>query len=172
MAEVDINEILKEHVTLDIECIDRIYLNGYIPNLQMPGQVVKFLRQQGYPMPSPALLGKLTDEYKVAVEAFAKEHDIPLLHFERGVRKDDVATEYRERHGEQAGVLCIGIAQERTSAYKAHKRTQGQQVFFDYARQAVFVNHYYFYHDDFGPAFIKVCTHAPYAIKICLNGHE
>ena len=174
MTEVDINEILKEHVTLDIECIDRIYLNGYIPNLQMPGQVVKFLRQQGYPIPSPAMLGKLTDAYKAAVEAFAAQHGIPLVHFERGVRKDDVATEYRERHGEQEGVLFIGIAQERTSAYKAHKRTQGQQVFFDYARQSVFVNHYYFYlqDDDFGPAFIKVCTYAPYAIKICLNGHE
>jgi hypothetical protein len=34
------NEILKEHVTLDIECIDRIYLNGYIPNLQVPGQCI------------------------------------------------------------------------------------------------------------------------------------
>ncbi|MEJ5315338.1 MAG: hypothetical protein WHS45_13335 [Anaerolinea sp.] len=174
MTEVDINEILKEHVTLDIECIDRIYLNGYIPNLQLPGQVVNFLRQQGYPIPSPAILGKLTDEYKAAVEAFAVQHDIPLVHFARGVRKDDIAAEYRARHGEQEGVLFIGIAQERATAYKAHKRTQGQQVFFDYARESVYVNHYYFYlyDDDFGPAFIKVCTYAPYAVKICLNGHE
>ncbi len=174
MTEVDINEILKEHVTLDIECIDRIYLNGYIPNLQLPGQLVNFLRQQGYPIPSPAMLGKLTDAYQAAVEAFAAQHSIPLLHFERGVRKDDVAAEYREHHGEQEGILFIGIAQERASAYKAHKRTQGQQVFFDYARQSVYVNQYYFYlqDDDFGPAFIKVCTYAPYAVKICLNGHE
>ena len=34
------NEILKDHVTLDIECIDRIYLNGYIPNRQVTGQLV------------------------------------------------------------------------------------------------------------------------------------
>ena len=36
------------------------------------------------------------------------------------------------------------------------------------------VNHYYFdiQDADFGPAFIKVCSYAPYAIKVCLNGHE
>jgi len=174
MTEIDINEILKDHVTLDVECIDRIYLNGYIPRLQMPGQLVKFLRHRGYKIPSPAILGKMTDAYKATVEAFAKENDIPLFHFERGVRKDDIAAEYRERHGEKEGVLFIGIAQERAYAYKARKRVQGKQVFFDYSRQSVFVNHYYFYiqDDDFGPAFIKVCTYAPYAVKLCLNGHE
>ena len=36
------------------------------------------------------------------------------------------------------------------------------------------MNHYYFYIDDadFGPVFIKVCSYAPWAIKVCLNGHE
>lgn len=44
----------------------------------------------------------------------------------------------------------------------------------DYSRQSACVNHYYFYlvDEDFGPAFIKVCSYAPYAIKVCLNGHE
>jgi hypothetical protein len=174
MIEIDINEILKDHVTLDVECIDRIYLNGYIPNLQMPGQLVKFLRHRGHVIPSPAMLGKMTNEYKTAVEAFAKAHNIPLFHFERGVRKDDVAAEYRAQQGEQEGILFIGIAQERAYAYKARKRVEGKRVFFDYSRQSVFVNHYYFYlqDDDFGPAFIKVCTYAPYAVKLCLNGHE
>ena len=174
MTEIDINEILRDHVTLDVECVDRIYLNGYIPNLQVPGQLVSFLHHRGYQIPSPAMLGKMTDEYKAAVEAFAKENGVPLFHFERGVRKDDIAAEYRARHGKQEGVLFIGVAQERAYAYKARKRVEGQKVGFDYSRQSVFVNHYYFYiqDDDFGPAFIKVCTYAPYAIKMCLNGHE
>lgn len=174
MTEININEILKEHVTLDVECIDRIYMNAYIPNLQVPGQLVNFLRHRGYGIPSPAVLGKMTDEYKAAVEAFAEKNDIPLFHFEHGVRKDDVAAEYREQQGEKEGILFIGIAQERAYAYKARKRTEGNLVFFDYSRQSVFVNHYYFYlqDEDFGPAFIKVCTYAPYAVKICINGHE
>ena len=174
MTEVDINEILKDHVTLDIECIDRIYLNGYVPNLQTGGQLVRFLRHRGYEIPSPAILSQMTTAYKAAVEAFACENGIPLFHFERGVRKDDVAAEYRKRQGEQEGVVFIGIAQERAYAYKARKRVAGKRVFFDYSRQSVFVNHYYFYlqDKDFGPAFIKVCTYAPYAVKICLNGNE
>lgn len=170
----DINEILKSHVTLDVECIDRIYLNGYIPNLQVPGQLVKFMQHRGYDIPSPSMLGKWTDAYKEAVASFAKEQGIEVIRFERGVRKDDIAAEYRERQGAKEGVLFIGIAQERAYAYKAHKRVQGKLVGFDYSRQSVFVNHYYFYiqDEDFGPVFIKVCTYAPYAVKICLNGHE
>jgi hypothetical protein len=170
----DVNEILKEHVTLDIECIDRIYLNGYIPNLQVPGQLVTFLRHRGYRIPSPAILGKMTNEYKASVEAYAKEQGIPLIHFERGVRKDDIAAEYREQQGNREGVMFIGVAQERAYAYKARKSTRDGKVYFEYSRQSVFVNHYYFYiqDDDFGPVFIKVCTYAPYAVKICLNGHE
>jgi hypothetical protein len=174
VTEIDINEILKDHVTLDVECIDRIYLNGYIPNLQMPGQLVKFLHHRGYDIPSPAILAKMTTGYREAVEAFAQENDIPLIHFEPGVRKEEMAAQYRERHGEQEGVVFIGIAQEKAYAFKAQKRVAGGHVFFDYSRQSVFVNHYYFYlqDQDFGPAFIKVCTYAPYGVKMCLNGNE
>jgi len=71
-------------------------------------------------------------------------------------------------------VVFIGIAQEKTQAFRAHKRSQGSKVGFDYSRQSVCVNHYryYFYlqDQDFGPAFLKVCTYAPFAIKVCLNG--
>lgn len=170
----DINEILKDHITLDIECLDRIYLNGYIPTLQMGGQLVKFLHQRGYPIPSPSILGQMTDGYKKEVERFAKEQGVELIHFERGVRKDDVAAQYRAQFEGAEGLLFIGIAQERASAFKGRKKEQKGRVGFEYARQSVFVNHYYFYlqDEDFGPAFIKVCTYAPYAVKICLNGHE
>ena len=54
-----VNDILAGHVTLDVECLDRIYLNGYVPNLQVGGQVVQFLTKQGFPIPSPALIGKI-----------------------------------------------------------------------------------------------------------------
>lgn len=62
------NEILKEHVTLDIECIDRLYLNGYIPNLQVGGQLVSYLHHLGYPIPSPAILNRLTNDSTYAVK--------------------------------------------------------------------------------------------------------
>ena len=135
----DISEILKEHVTLDIECIDRIYLNGYIPTLQMGGQLVKFIQQRGYDIPSPAVLRQWTDTYKKAVEQYAQEQGIEMIHFEKGVRKEDVAAKYRAEFEGEEGVLFIGIAQERAYAFKGRKKTNQKLVGFDYSRQSVFV---------------------------------
>lgn len=169
-----LNEIVKEHVTLDIECIDRLYLNGYIPQLQTAGQLVKYLHHLGYVIPSPAILRELTEAYKGAIEAFAAQEGVAMIQFERNVRKEEVVAKYRADYSRPAGVVVIGVAQEKATAFKASKRTEGQLVGFEYSRQSVFVNHYYFYLEDeeFGPAFIKVCSYAPYTVKVCLNGHE
>lgn len=170
----NVNEILKDHVTLDIECIDRLYLNGYIGAMQSSGGLVLYLRQKGHAIPSPVILGELTSAYRTQVKAYAQAQGIPLIEFGKGQRKDDVVAEYRKAHGEREGVVVIGVAQEKANAYKATKRTQGKMVGFDYSRQSVYVNHYYFYlqDDEFGPAFIKVCSYAPYGLRICINGHE
>lgn len=168
------NEILNEHVTLDIECIDRLYLNGYIPQMQTSGGLVYYLRQKGFPIPSPAILGDMTAAYRKQVKEFAQEEGIPLIEFEKSERKDDRVAEYRRAHPGTEGVVVIGVAQEKANAFKARKRTAGKLVGFDYNRQSVYVNHYYFYvqDDEFGPAFIKVCSYAPYALRVCVNGHE
>lgn len=136
-----INDLLRQHVTLDVECLERMYLNGYVPTLQMPGQLVTFLTQhRGNTIPSPVLLQRMSEEFVQAVRAFATANQIPLIHFERGVRKDEVAAEYRSASD---GVVFIGIAREKAQAFKASKRTEGKKVGFDYSRQAVFVNYYY-----------------------------
>jgi hypothetical protein len=56
-------DILDGHVSLDIECLDRIYLNGYVPNLQVGGQVVQFLALRGFPIPSPAVINRIGDGF-------------------------------------------------------------------------------------------------------------
>jgi len=170
-----INELLRQHVSLEVESLDRIYLNGYVPNLQAPGQLVGFLtNHRGYTIPSPALLQRMGEVFVREVRSFAQEQGIPIVHFEPGIRKDDVAADYRQAFTPSEGVVFIGIAQEKARAFRAHKRSEGSMVGFDYSRQSVRVNHYYFYlqDQDFGPAFLKVCTYAPFAIKVCLNGHE
>jgi hypothetical protein len=49
-------EILTNKVNLGIECIDRVYLNGYVKHLQLPGGLITFIREQmGFPIPSPRL---------------------------------------------------------------------------------------------------------------------
>lgn len=171
----NVNEILRDHVTLTVDCMDRIYLNGYIPNLQVPGQLVNFLiKHRGNKIPSPALLGKMGDQFAQAVRDYAQENGIPILHFEAGQRKDEVAADYRQKFTKAEGVVFIGIAQEKARSFKARKKDQEGPVGFEWSRQSVWVNHYYFYLQDvdFGPGFIKVCSYVPYPIKVYLNGHE
>jgi hypothetical protein len=176
MATPNIETIIRDRVTLTIDCLDRLYLNGYVPRLQTSGQLCWFLQEHlGNPIPSPALLRPLHDRFVRAVTTFAAAGQIPLVHFERGQRKDDVAAEHRARFTGGQGVVFIGVAQERASAFKARKLTgSARGVLFEFSRQSVAVNHYYFYLQDreWGPAFVKVGTYLPYPVRVCLNGHE
>lgn len=171
----NVAEIIREHVTLDLKCVDRLYLNGYVPRLQSDGGVVAFLRHAGArAIPSPAIFGEITDAFKRRLRAWCDARRIPWIEFTRGDRKDDVVEPYRARFAAPSGVVLVGVAQERTSGWTATKQQRGRYVHFTFRRKAVYVNHYYIYLIDpeWGPAFIKVCGYAPYAIKLCLNGHE
>jgi hypothetical protein len=167
-----IPELLKGHITLEVECLDRLYLNGYIGSLATSGGLVTFLREQlGKPIPSPVVLGQVTEKFREAVKRLAEREQIPLYQFDHRERKDDVANRFRKQRGVRDGIVFIGVAQEKAQAWNGRK-VNGQ---FEFTRdKTVYVNHYYFYIDDadFGPLFIKVCSYAPWGIKLCLNGHE
>jgi hypothetical protein len=167
-----IPELLKGHVTLEVECLDRLYLNGYIGTLATSGGLVTFMREQlGKPIPSPAILGQVTERFREAVKAMAERDQIPVYQFNHKERKDDVANRLRRERGTRDGIVFVGVAQEKAQAYQG-KKIDGH---FQFTRdKTVYVNHYYFYIDDadFGPLFIKVCSYAPWGIKLCLNGHE
>ena len=85
---VNVNELLADHVQLDVECVDRLYLNGYVPNLQVGGQVVRFLcGHLGNPIPSGAILERIGERFRSEVQRFASRHAIPLVRFAKGERK-------------------------------------------------------------------------------------
>jgi hypothetical protein len=172
----NIETIIKDHVTLSVRCLDRLYLQGYMPKLQTSGGLCYFLRDHlGHPIPSPALFRPMHDRFVEAIKTYAVEHDVPLITFASGQDKDAIVATYRAKAVTSDGVVVIGVAQEKARAFKAHKRTGPQGgVTFDFTRQSVAVNHYYFYLQDpaWGPGFIKIGTYVPYPIKICLNGHE
>jgi len=171
----NVAEIIREHVTLDVKCVDRLYLNGYIPRLQSEGGVVAFLRQAGArAVPSPAIFGTITDAFKARLRAWCERRQIPWIDFPKGERKDDIVQKYRDRFPAAAGVVLVGVAQERAWGWASSKTQRGRWVHFTWRRKSVCVNHYYIYvlHPEWGPAFIKVCGYAPYTLKLCLNGHE
>jgi hypothetical protein len=172
----NVQEIIRDHVSLSITCIDRLYVNGYMPGLQTSGQLCDFLRKHlGHPIPSPALFRPIHDRFVGGVETFAAREGVPMVSFERGQRKDDIANAHRRRFRGHEGVVLIGVAQERAWSFRAAKRRAGGGgVYFDFSRQPVLVKHYYFYVQDreWGPAFLKVGSYLPYPVKLCLNGHE
>ena len=178
---VTVDDILDGHVGLDLECFDRIYLNGWVPTLQVPGQVVGFLtRHLGFPIPSPAILERIGLRFRKAVTEFAAEGDIPVVRFAKGQRKLEVMRPYLDQLARtgRTGVAAIGVAQEFQRVFTGttyHGDEGGGGVpRFGYAKADRRVTAYYFYlvDEEFGPAFIKVCAYFPYPIKIWLNGHE
>ena len=174
-AVVNVNDLLDDHVTLDLECLDRIYLNAYVPNLQTSGQVVAFMRTHlGLVIPSPAVMEKMGNRFRKAVDAFAEDHHIPIVHFKKGDRHIDLMTPYLEAATEPA-VVAIGVAQEFQSVFAASRRDydNGPPSFTFYKADRR-VSAYYFYVSDadFGSGFIKICSYFPYPGKVWVNGHE
>jgi hypothetical protein len=170
-------EILREHVTLEIECMDRMYLNVYIPQLQREGGVASFFRfHRGHPFASSVLMDPISKAFIGTMERFAKEQKIPVVTFRKGERKDDIAAGYRKRWGREEGVVLIGKAQEKTPVFRTERR-RNEKTGVTYpwlVRSTAMVNHFYVYivDRDFGPFFLKFCTYFPYNAKLCLNGHE
>jgi hypothetical protein len=108
-------EVLQEHVTLEVEGIDRMYLNVYVPVLQRAGGVASFFRfHRGHQFASSALMDPITKAFIAQMEQFAKQEKVPMVRFEKGQRKDDVAAAYRKKFSAEEGVLFIGKAQEKT----------------------------------------------------------
>ncbi len=175
---VTVNEVLGGHVVLDIECLDRVYLNAYVPILQSSGQVVAFMTQHlGMPIPSPALMKKISTRFRRAVESFAEANGIPWVRFGKDARKADVMAPYL-RKAAAAGrsqVAAIGVAQEFQRVWTAYQRdtkTAAPQYTFAKTDRRVTCYYFYLWDADFGPAFIKVCAYFPYPAKIWVNGHE
>lgn len=177
----DYATLLRDHVTLAVRSIDRIFLQAYVSKLQSVGQVCIFLnRQRGYTIPSSAAFGQIGQRYVAAIERFAREQGLEIRHFNKGENKEAIAApliEAAAKEGGQGRVVLIGVAQERASVWRSWIR-KGQEKFrhphMEWGRQMAYINHYYFYlwDPDWGRAFWKTNAYAPWPIWIWLNGHE
>ena len=88
-------DVLTEHVRFEVECIDRMFCNVYVPGLQYAAGLVAYVhRQLGLPIASTAPLARITEAFDKAVHRFARDNAIPWVNFAKGQRKDDIAHEY------------------------------------------------------------------------------
>ena len=183
-AVTSINDVLEGHVALEVECVDRLYLNAYVPNLQVGGQVVRFFAgHRGDPIPSPALMERNGNRFRREVKEYAERHGIPILALNKPdrTRWDDRKLDHVRPYLEAAeragrfGVVAIVSAQELQWVFSARDvATQPGAVCYAFDKSERRVGTYYFYVRDpeFGPGFIKICTYFPYPAKVWCNGHE
>src|SRR5664280_2689817 len=107
-------DVLSQHVTLEVEGIDRMYLNVYQPRLQSDRGVAAFFRfHRGATFASSSLMDPISKTFIAAVERFVEREQIPLITFTKGQRKDDIAKEHHARFCGTEGIVFVGKAQEK-----------------------------------------------------------
>ena len=175
---VTVNDVLDGHAALDLDCLDRLYLHGYLSQLQVGGQVIQFLTHRGFKVYSAACLQQIGDAFRRRVASFAEANHIPVVTLKAADRNIEVMRPYLNRAAAsgRSQVAAIGTAQETQRVFLARKRetdpSKPPQFSFSKADRRVGVFYFYLWDAGFGPAFIKVCTYCPWPMKIWVNGHE
>lgn len=172
-------DVVAGHVRLDISCLDRLYLNGYVAKLQTPGGVVWFFHDhRRKPIVSPALFEPIGEKFRRGIRDWAQASGIPVIRFGPGERKADVMAPYLQAAAAagRSQVVAIGCAQEFQLVWTARKRDtdpgSSPQFSFTKEKHRVSVFYVYIFDEQMGPGFIKICTYFPYPVKVWVNGHE
>ena len=108
-------------LTLVYHCFDRIVIHGYLSGLSRPEQVVYFFREVlGMPVVSKETLKQRTDHYRSWVEAYARNHKLPIEWAEKGLRKEDHVLPARRRMDKRGtyGVYFIFKSMEQGRTFR------------------------------------------------------
>jgi len=170
-------DVLNDHVRFEVECIDRMYLNVWVPRLAYGGGVAGFfVGHRGWAYASTALMDPMAKAFVADIHHFIAARDLELVHFGKGQRKDDITRQLLADFDQDEGVLYVGRAQEKSGVWRTQRRhnrvTGGSYAWL--VRSTAFINFFYFYcvDADFGPFFIKFSTYFPFTAKLCINGNE
>src|SRR5947207_15647756 len=102
-------DVIRHHVTLEVEGIDRMYLNVYQPKLQTDRGVAAFFRcHRGHLFASSALMDPISKTFIRDIEALIDQQQIPCVTFTKKQRKDDIAADYRARFAPAEGIYLVG----------------------------------------------------------------
>jgi hypothetical protein len=158
-------DVLQDHVTWELESIDRMYLNVYVPDLQRELGVVSFFRfHQKRSFASGALMSPMSGRFVAQIEAFAQARGVPLVRFEKGESKEEIARKRLLNFSGTEGVFLIGKAQEKARVFRTERRWDEQGRPYPWiVRSTAMVNHFYFYcfDRDFGPFFLSSAPTSP-----------
>jgi len=172
-------DVLSGHVSFELESIDRLYCNLYVPQLQRAEGIVGFIHGHlGQPIASTAVIAPMSRDFTARLRAFAEDRGIPRIDFARGQRKDDVMHQYLagfEAAGRTEGVLFIGRAQEKNTVFRTEKRRRADGRSYPWIVRATSVVNQFYVHcvdEDFGAFFIKFSSYFPYGAKLLINGHH
>ena len=178
-AVVTAADMVAGHVRLDISCLDRVYLNGYVAKLQTAGGVVYFFHDhRGKPIVSPALFEPIGEKFRKDIKDWAQANGVPVIRFGAGERKADVMAPYLDAAAGsgRSQVAAIGCAQEFQLVWTARKRDTDPggcpQFSFTKEQRRVSVFYVYIWDTTMGSGFIKICSYFPYPVKAWINGHE
>src|SRR6266571_8611772 len=118
---VTVNDVLDGHASLDLECLDRLYLHGYLGRLQVSGQLVQFLKHRGYPIPSAACLQQIGDAFRRRVASFAAANHIPVVPLNAADRNIEIMKPYLQRAAAtgRSQVAAVAVAQETQRGFIA-----------------------------------------------------
>ena len=160
-------------------CFDRIVIHGYLSGLSRPEQVVHFVREVlGVPVVSKEVLSQRTDDYRNWVEAYARNHNIPIEWAEKSLRKEDYVLPALRRMDKRGayGVYFIfkSMEQGRTFRITVPKYPTQDPNHRILAAQRSRFTHYYFYIRDevLGPIIVRVASFFPFHASYWLNGHS
>jgi hypothetical protein len=164
---------------LDISCLDRLYLTGFVAKLQTPGRVIYFLHDhRGNPITSPALFERIGNKFRADMTAWAQANAVPVITFKAGERKADVMAPHLQAAADAgvSKVVALGKAQEFARVWTARRRDTDPdrcpQFSFSKEQRRVSVFYVSIWDQRMGPGFIKICPYFPYPIKVWVNGHE
>jgi hypothetical protein len=170
-------DVLTDHVRFEVECIDRMYLNVWVPRLAYGGGLAGFfVGHRGNAYASTALMDPMAKAFVADIHGFVSARGLELVHFGKGQRKDDITQQVLANFAEEEGVLYVGRAQEKSGVWRTQRRhnpaTGGSYAWL--VRSTAFINFFYFYcvDADFGPFFLKFSTYFPFTAKLCINGNE
>jgi hypothetical protein len=138
-------------LVLVYHCFDRIVIHGYLSGLSRPEQVVYFFRHVlAIPVVDKDVLSRRTNDYQGWVEAYARNHHIPIQWAEKGVRKEDyVLPALRRMEKNNAfGVYLISRAWNRGAPSASACRSFPRDPNTHHSSPAAASPHYFYVRDE------------------------